>query len=166
MAAEISGIIYDSGLSQVNASATTLTNYIYDPAADRVAMVTGAYLFVGGGAKGTADQILCYMYVNNVIINNNYSLLDNGAGYDSPFDHYNEKFFVQTSGSCTAPTSGSWESGSVYPYSGSSDDLEYNQYWMKPVRITDGSDVNITLRHEVTGNFWQRVVLYGTETDL
>ena len=166
MAAEISGIIYDSVLSQVTASATTATSYTYDPAADRVAMITGAYLFVGGGAKGTADQILSSMYVSGVITTNNYSFIDNGAGYDFAFDHYNEKFFFQTSGSCAAPTSGSWESGSVYPYSGSSDDLEYNQYWMKPVRITDGSTVSIAMRHEVTGNFWQRVVLYGTETDL
>ena len=166
MAAEISGIIYDSVLSQVTASATTGTAYIYDPAADRVAMVTGAYVFIGGGNKGTADQILSSITVNNVLATNNYSLIDNGAGYDFAFDHYNEKFFFQTSGSCAAPTSGSFESGSVYPYSGSSDDLEYNQYWMKPVRITDGSDVNVAIRHEVTGNFWQRVVFYGTETDL
>ena len=166
MAAEISGIIYDSVLSEVYAESATATSYTYDPAADRVAMVTGAYLFIGGGNKGTADQVLNSVYADNVVINNNGSLITNGAGYDFATDHYNEKFYFQTSGSCAAPTSGSFESGSVYPYSGSSDDLEYTTFWAKPVRVTDGDNVTIAIRHEVTGNFWQRVVFYGTETDL
>tara|TARA_Y100000310_G_scaffold91027_1_gene88297 strand:+ start:54 stop:554 length:501 start_codon:yes stop_codon:yes gene_type:complete len=166
MAAEISGIIYDSGLSQVTASATTITNYAYDPSGTRVAMVTGGYAFIGGGNKGTADQIFYNLHAHDVSYNNYYSFIDQGATYNSAFDHLHEKAFFQSSGSCEAPTSGSWESGSVYPYSGSSDDLEYTTFWAKPVRVTDGDDVTIAIRHEVTGNFWQRVIFYGTETDL
>ena len=166
MAAEISGIIYDSVLSQVTASATTVTNYLYDPSSTRVAMVTGAYAFIGGGNKGTADQILYNMSAHDVNYNQNYAFIDSGAGFNNSFDHLHEKAFFQTSGSCTAPAMTGRESGSVYPYSGSSDDLEYTTFWAKPVRVTDGNNVAIRIRHEVTGNHWQRVVFYGTETDL